>query len=80
MNKNPAIKTVQEPLQLHKNQENMDHFKRQIRIPGVDIPGFGEHHPSLAEKGPMGRRPARWTGDPGSHSDPCFWNHGDGLK
>jgi hypothetical protein len=78
MKKNSVIKTVQEHLQLHKNKENMDHFKRQIRITGVDIPGFGGHYPSLAEKGPMGRRPAQGTGDPGSHPDPCFWNRGGG--
>jgi len=78
MKNKSSIRTNLEPLQFCKNKARMDPFKIQYRAPGIDIPGFGKHYPWQVLKGPMARKPVSFTGDPGGHHDPCFWNRGGG--
>ena len=73
-----SVQANLEPLQFHKNNEQMDPFKIQFRVLGIDIPGFGKHYPCLILKGPMARKPGPVTVDRGGHHDPCFWNRGGG--
>ncbi|MDH3256449.1 MAG: hypothetical protein OEM27_02430 [Nitrospinota bacterium] len=72
------IRGHQEPIQFRENRESMDPFKIQNQVPGVNIPGFGKHYPSLVLKGPMTKKPGSFIRDHSGHHDPCFWNRGGG--